>query len=301
MQRISVMGKHLIKKTAAVVCMTILINGIGVFDCKNINAAEENYEIVNMWGEETSVEKHEEETVPEVSKNPEEYKTWAVDSEEWKEIFAKPEQYPNLMLEDLERNPEILEYVYGYPDASKEVQGGLTEKEKEETCPLLMQWDSRWGYVEYGSYNIGISGCGPTSLSMVLYGFTREETLTPDYLAGVAMEKGYYVKGSGTAWTFMTQVAQEYGVEVSQTVSLEKEKMIENLENGGLIICSMRPGDFTNTGHFIVVCGYDGEKFKVNDPFSYTNSAKLWDFETLEAQAKQVWYYRYQTEDEGKS
>lgn len=290
------MGKHLIEKAAAVICMTILINGMGVFDCKNINAAEENYEIVNMWGEETSVEKHDEKTVPEVSENPEEYKNWAVDSEEWKEIFAKPEQYPNLMLEDLERNPEILEYVYGYPDAPKEAQGGLTEKEKEEMCPLLMQWDSRWGYVEYGSYNIGISGCGPTSLSMVLYSFTREETLTPDYLAGVAMEKGYYVKGSGTAWTFMTQVAQEYGAEVSQAVSLEKEKMIENFENGGLIICSMRPGDFTNTGHFIVVCGYDGEKFKVNDPFSYTNSAKLWDFETLEAQAKQVWYYRYQTE-----
>lgn len=290
------MRKYLIEKAAAVVCMMILINGIGVLDCSNINAAEENYEIVNMWGEETSVEKHEEEKVPEVSENPEEYKTWALESLEWEEIFAHPEKYPELMLENLERNPEILEYVYGYPDASKEAQGGLTEKEKEETCPLLMQWDSRWGYVEYGNYNIGISGCGPTCLAMVLYSFTREEMLTPDYLAGMAMEKGYYVKGTGTSWTFMTQVAQEYGVEVSQAVSLEKEKMIANLENGGLIICSMRPGDFTNTGHFIVVCGYDGEKFKVNDPFSYTNSAKLWDFETLEAQAKQVWYYRCQTE-----
>lgn len=116
------MGKHLIEKAAAVVCMTILINSMGVFDCKNINAAEENYEIVNMWGEETSVEKHDEKTVPEVSENPEEYKNWAVDSEEWKEIFAKPEQYPNLMLEDLERNPEIMEYVYGYPNAPKEAQ-----------------------------------------------------------------------------------------------------------------------------------------------------------------------------------
>ncbi len=290
------MEKYLIEKAAAVVCMTILINGIGVLDCSNINAAEENYEIVDMWGEETSVEKHEEEKVPDVSENPEEYKTWALESLEWEEIFEHSEKYPELMLENLERNPEILEYVYGYPDASKETQGGLTEKEKEETCPLLMQWDSRWGYVEYGSYNIGISGCGPTCLAMVLYSFTREEMLTPDYLAGMAMEKGYYVKGTGTSWTFMTQVAQEYGVEVSQAVSLEKEKMIENLENGGLIICSMRPGDFTNTGHFIVVCGYAGGKFKVNDPFSYTNSAKLWDFETLEAQAKQVWYYRCQTE-----
>lgn len=226
-----------------------------------------------------------------VLENPEEYKTWAVNSEKWNEIFENEELYPKLMLEDLERNPEILEYVYEYPEASMVVQGGLTEEEQEETCPLMIQWDSRWGYVPYGNYNIGISGCGPTSLAMVLYSFTRDESITPDNLAKLAMEKGYYVSGSGTAWSFMTNVAKSYGVNVSQEASLNETKMIEILENGGLLICSMKPGDFTATGHFIVISGYDGEKFTVNDPFSYSNSYKKWDYATLFEQSKQVWYY----------
>lgn len=259
-----------------------------------LDHADENMEkemdiIVDMWGENVVSEDAKESPV--VWENPEEYKVWAEKSEKWQEIFAESQEYPELMLEDLKRNPEILEFVYGYPNASKEVVGGLTEAEKEEACPLFMQWDSRWGYVEYGNYNIGISGCGPTCLSMVLYSFTRDEALTPDHLAEMAMERGYYVSGSGTAWSFMTDVAKEYGAAVSQEAALNEEKMIEILENDGLIICSMRPGDFTATGHFIVICGYDGEKFTVNDPFSYSNSYKKWDYETLMAQAKQVWYY----------
>lgn len=265
------------------ICAAAFMINAEFAECINAN----EYEIVDMWGNVNM----KEETEIIVSKNPNEYKEWAVDSKKWKEIFEEPENYPEILLEDLERNPEILEFVYGYPDSTKEVQDGFSEEEKEEVCPLLIQWDARWGYVSYGSYNIGISGCGPTCLSMVLYSFTKDETLTPDFLAGIAMEKGYYVKGTGTSWTFMTEVPKEYGVEALQAVSLEKEKMIETLENGGRIICSMRPGDFTNTGHFIVVTGYENGTFSVNDPFSYSNSYKKWDFETLEAQAKQVWYY----------
>ena len=36
----------------------------------------------------------------------------------------------------------------------------------------------------------------------------------------------------------------------------------------------MGPGDFTNSGHFIVIYDYSRKKFSVNDPFSYTNSSK---------------------------
>lgn len=254
------------------------------------NVEKNDYVMVDMWGNAIVSEKIEEMQIN-VRESPEEYKAWAVNSEKWNEIFENEGLYPKLMLEDLERNPEILEYVYEYPKAVTEVQGGLRKEEQEETCPLMIQWDSRWGYVEYGNYNIGISGCGPTSLAMVLYSFLRDETITPDSLATYAMEKGYYVSGSGTAWSFMTDVARSYGINVSQDASLNEAKMIEILEKDGLLICSMRPGDFTATGHFIVVCGYDGENFTVNDPFSYSNSYKKWGFTTLQEQTKQVWYY----------
>lgn len=34
--------------------------------------------------------------------------------------------------------------------------------------PLLLQWDERWGYKNYGDNIMAINGCGPTCLSMVV-------------------------------------------------------------------------------------------------------------------------------------
>ena len=68
--------------------------------------------------------------------------------------------------------------------------------------------------------------------------------------------------------------------------------MKDALEKGGMIILSVGKGDFTvHSGHFIVVYGYKNGKFQVNDPFSYTNSSKLWDYTTLSNQTKNAWIY----------
>lgn len=206
-------------------------------------------------------------------------------------VYAHPEIYPQEFIDALKRNSEILEFVLNYPDAEQAAVGGLTSEEKSQTCPLLLQWDSRWGYAPYGNNNIGISGCGPTCLSMVIYGLKRDESATPDVLAEVGMNGGYYVMDQGTDWSFMTETAQAYGVMVSQHPYADKEMMKSCLDSGGLIITSMTPGDFTDKGHFIVIYGYEGDEFQVNDPFSNTNSSKAWDYETLAKQIKQVWMY----------
>lgn len=73
--------------------------------------------------------------------------------------------------------------------------GSITSQENTESCMLFLQWDKRWGYVPYGQSNIGISECGPACLSMVLYGLTRDKNLTPDALAGQAMNGGSILKG----------------------------------------------------------------------------------------------------------
>ena len=250
---------------------------------------------------ENSVSEKEEREKPDVSEEPLLYKKWARISDEWDEIFEYaenyPDSYPENLLNNLKRNPEILDFVYGYLDASVEVQGGMSIKERLQNCPLFIQWDSIWGYVPYGSYNIGISGCGPTCLSMVLYSYLRDETLTPPVLAQKGMDGGYYVPGAGTAWTYLVNVPQEYGLNVKQCQILDEAGMIALLEKGGLMVCSMVPGDFTDTGHFILIRGYEDGEFLVNDPFSYTNSYKTWDYETLAKQIKQTWCYEYHAED----
>lgn len=219
--------------------------------------------------------------------NPEALQT----SDAWKEILAQKDRYPAALIRDLERNPEMLDFVEGYLTAEPEATGGLTEEEQKEDCPLLIQWDKRWGYAPYGQSNIGISGCGPTCLSMVLYSLTRDASLTPDAMAELAMNEEYYVKGAGTAWTFLTEVAPRYGVMPLQHDSWTEDMIEQYLKDGKLIILSMGPGDFTDEGHFIVVRGYEDGKLLVNDPFSYANSEKEWEYGIIENQCMQMWTY----------
>ena len=212
-------------------------------------------------------------------------------SSKWQDIFSRQEDYPQTLLDDLERNPEMLDFVAGYPDAEAEARGGITMLESMERCPLFIQWDERWGYVPYGSSNIGISGCGSTCLSMVIFSMSRDKGATPDMLAQRAMDEGYYVKDVGTAWSFMTDIVGDYGISVNQFGSLKEEAMADRTKDGDLLICAMGPGDFTDQGHFIVISGYSKEGFLVKDPFSYTNSNREWSYDILSRQIQQIWVY----------
>ena len=215
-------------------------------------------------------------------------------SEEYKTIFENTDLYPKRMLEDLERNPEMLEFVNNYPTTDAAVYGGISEEEMQEKYPLFIQWDSRWGYSNYGTTNIGLSGCGPTCLAMVVYTFTRDESVTPNVIADYSMEQGYYVKDVGTSWQLLEDVAFQYGLSVEVLDYMDEKDLKNVFKQNGMIICSMGPGDFTDQGHFIVIRGYNKEGFLVNDPFSYTNSAKTWDYETLIRQIRKIWvYYSY--------
>lgn len=203
---------------------------------------------------------------------------------------AERKQYPEKLLEALERNPELEDFVKGYLQSDGSVTGGFTAEELEKEFPLFLQWDSRWGYAPYGESNIGLSGCGPTCLSMVIYSLTQDVTATPDALAAFSMAEGYYIPNQGTKWDLMTEAPRQYGLTASQ-LSLDEKKMKRVLDNGGMIICSMRPGDFTTIGHFIVIYGYEKEGFRVNDPNSREKSSQLWTYDVLKGQIKNLWSY----------
>lgn len=48
----------------------------------------------------------------------------------------------------------------------------------------------------------------------------------------------------------------------------------------------MAPGDFTETGHYVVAVGLDADgQVVVNDPFSAERSARAWPVETVAGQA----------------
>ncbi len=54
----------------------------------------------------------------------------------------------------------------------------------------------------------------------------------------------------------------------------------------------MGPGDFTLKGHFIVMTGIENGKIKINDPNSFKNSNKLWDYDDIYKQINNLWVMR---------
>lgn len=207
-----------------------------------------------------------------------------------KEIYQNHFRYPEELLTALANNPEMADFVFGYPDRDGRT-GGITESEKEQEFPLFLQWDPRWGYESYGESCIGLTGCGPTCLSMVLFYLTGDETLTPDKIAEYSMENGYYAQGSGTAWTLMQNMPKLYDVKVTE-VSLSERKIKTALDRGGIIICAMGEGYFTTSGHYIVIYGYDKNGFMVNDPNCVARSNVRWSFSEIQYQIKNIWAYK---------
>lgn len=214
---------------------------------------------------------------------------------EFQDVYENRENYPIELLAALCNNPEMLAYVEGYAkyrngDKTVAGQAELTTQEKEKRFPLFLQWDKQWGYEEYGDFNIALSGCGPTCLSMVLVAQNRDFDMTPDKVADFAMENNFYVEGTGTAWSLMTDGARQLGLEAKE-ISLDESVMKNQLDMGKMMICSVRPGDFTALGHFIVIYGYDDNGFLVNDPNNIYRSNRSWTYEELASQIRILWSY----------
>lgn len=205
-------------------------------------------------------------------------------------VIAEAGDASETLKELLENNPETADFIKNYPDKKDNPPAEDVGEVTKGVIPHLLQWDERWGYQIYGDNMIAVNGCGPTALSMVVAGLTGDRTVTPYKVAKFAEEQGYYTGESGTSWSLMTDGAQQLGVH-GEELGLSKDEIYSALENGQPVICSMRPGDFTTTGHFIVLVGVENGQIRVNDPNSVKRSEKLWDYETLEYQINNLWAY----------
>ena len=203
-------------------------------------------------------------------------------------ILEKQEQYPDEMLIALAANPEMTDYVYGYLSSDGSVTGGITDEELPHEYPLFLQWDSRWGYYSYGIGTMGTSGCGPSCLSMAVYYLTGDKTATPNAVADYSLSHHFYVKDIGTAWELLDTYPTTFGLKVSRP-SLSEANLKAELNKGNILICSVRPGDFTYSGHFIVIYDYDENGFKINDPKCVYRSRQTWTYEQIQDDIKRTW------------
>ena len=206
------------------------------------------------------------------------------------ELLSHLEDYPQELLELAVRNPETVDFVADYPQEKDRVPAETVEEAERGTIPLLLQWDPRWGCAQYGDGPMALNGCGPTALSMVICGLTGDGTATPYTVAQYAQEMGYYVDGVGTSWELMSAGGARFGV-TARELPLSQSVMENALAAGEPIICSVGPGDFTTSGHFIVLSGLEDGKFQVRDPNRHSTSEKLWDYDTLAGQITNLWAF----------
>ena len=198
-------------------------------------------------------------------------------------------QYPKQLKDLALKNEEALEFVYDYPaEHVKEHTIDLTEEASMDSVPLFVQWDKRWGYEKYSGNFFAASGCGPTTLSMVVVYLTHNREASPIAVAKYSKEAGYSVDGSGSSWTLISEGCRHYGVK-AKAVALDESRMKAELDEGHPIVVNVGPGDFTDTGHFMVITGYDDEGFSINDPNSIEKSGKRWLFRNISSQIRAVW------------
>lgn len=156
--------------------------------------------------------------------------------------------------------------------------------------PHLYQIDAAWANAPYAGDTVGVSGCGPTSLAMVYVALTGDTDYDPPAMAQFSEGNGYVEEGL-TAWRLMTDGAAQLGLE-SYEVPASVDRLAAELLEGRPVICTVGPGDFTDTGHFIVVAGLaDDGTLVVHDPNSAENSAKTWDAQRVLSQCRNLWAF----------
>lgn len=212
-------------------------------------------------------------------------------------VFAKMHSlplsdWPTPLIDLLEKHPEAESYVMNYPFYKDvEVPIDLSNCVGTGEVPLLIQWDPRWGYTQYSGELFGLSACGPTSLSMVCLYLLGDARLTPRYIADFSEANGYFTTGMGSNWTLIYEGGEKLGLDV-ESLYIDEDTVKEQLKAGNPIICIMGPGDFTSSGHFIVMVGVENGMIRINDSNSRVRSEKLWKFSDIQDQIEGMWVCR---------
>lgn len=200
-----------------------------------------------------------------------------VPAEIWEKVLARP---------------DMMAYAanfYSFADADldMDISADVTAGE----VPLLLQWDKRWGYDYYGNHYMGLNGCAPTALTIVYAGLTGNTDVNPYDMAKYAEKNGLYLSGQGTKWELMETGGRYLGLKV-QRIWKDENAIRKALAEGKLLTARVGKGDFTDVGHFIVVCGIDeNDLLTIRDPNSPENSAKQWAFDCVMEQATCFWSF----------
>ena len=158
-------------------------------------------------------------------------------------------------------------------NAYKEKTQQVSETQEENLKPVYYsQLDERWANEPYNSvyYDIGKSGCGVTSMAMIISSLSSQN-VTPLDMAEYS--KSIDTAKEGTDISFFSKAAKKYGLEATDSYwvySYYVDKVINDLNEGSMYIANLKPGSVWSGGHFLVITEYqqkeDGNWFVAYDP-----------------------------------
>ena len=173
-----------------------------------------------------------------------------------------------------------------------------------ENQPInYLQYDEPWGSELYSAINspsqtIAASGCGPTAMAMVLDYYINDNAglITPSQTANFSLENNHRTSYQGTSWRFFEGMADEYNLDFMQTGSASEAYNWMTTQSNPLVICSMRPGIWTNGGHFILVWKIlpeQNDEVYINDPNSMKQHKTVNKWYNVRNQCKQYFCFNY--------
>lgn len=160
------------------------------------------------------------------------------------------------------------------------------------------QTDPKYSNHPYGKGKtpIGESGCGPTSVAMVVATLTGDKSINPITIADKYGDQ--YHTSAGSSHELFTTAAKDYNLNMVN-LGTDLSKVPEIIKAGGLVIISVDPGYFTNNGHIMVIRAIttDGTGFYLADPNGQglhgDSETKSYDAAFLQGQGalKGIWGY----------
>ena len=140
---------------------------------------------------------------------------------------------------------------------------------------------------DYSSYNfcgkknetIKTSGCGPTSMAIIVSTYENNKKYDPVYMTSEARKTGYCGGGiTGTSTGFFKKEANTMKYKYYKASKYSKKDLnlvLQHLSQGHLVIAHMSAGHFTSGGHYMVLGGVDPEtkKVYVYDPYNKVNKS----------------------------
>ena len=164
-----------------------------------------------------------------------------------------------------------------------------------------LQTDPRWGGQDYSAAGerttIGASGCGPTAMAMVLATWV-DPSITPATECAWALAKGYKAPHQGTYYGYFAKAAARFGLRCTQcnwnslygnSQSSVHAQAKAALDAGGLVIACMGKGNWTSSGHYVLLWDMVGDTVYINDPASTLPRRTRGSYALFRQQVKYYW------------